>query len=195
MEEDEVTSFNIYPNIDLDIKPYTPIKEINFDIKKLNEKISSTSKVFFGLAGAKNKEAVFNSFLKSQNIDKVRYSSIIHKNTYVASSSKICNGVLIESSAVIGSQSSIGFGVFIKRGSLVGHHNIIGDFTDINPGVVLSGKITIGKGCTIGSGTVIKDNITIGENTIIGVGSVVTKDIPANSIAYGNPCKVMRKNE
>ena len=35
----------------------------------------------------------------------------------------------------------------------------------------------------------------IGKNSIIGAGSVVTKDIPDNVIAYGNPCKIIRKNE
>ena len=34
--------------------------------------------------------------------------------------------------------------------------------------------------------------VTIGENTVIGAGSVVTKDIPANVVAVGNPCRVMR---
>lgn len=35
--------------------------------------------------------------------------------------------------------------------------------------------------------------VTIGDNTVIGAGSVVTKDIPANVVAVGNPCKVMRE--
>ena len=35
--------------------------------------------------------------------------------------------------------------------------------------------------------------VTIGDNTIIGTGSIVTKDIPANVIAVGNPCKVLRQ--
>lgn len=35
--------------------------------------------------------------------------------------------------------------------------------------------------------------ITIGDNCVIGGGSVVTKDIPANSLAYGNPCRVIRE--
>lgn len=70
---------------------------------------------------------------------------------------------------------------------------MIGDFSDINPGVVISGKVNIGTGCTIGSGAVIKDNISIGDHTVIGIGSVVTKDIPENCIAFGNPCKVVRK--
>lgn len=51
----------------------------------------------------------------------------------------------------------------------------------------------IHNNCWIGSGAVIIPGITIGENTIIGAGSIVTKDIPANSIAVGNPCKVIRE--
>jgi maltose O-acetyltransferase len=37
--------------------------------------------------------------------------------------------------------------------------------------------------------------VTIGNNVVIGAGSIVTKDIPDNVIAYGNPCKVVRKNK
>ena len=35
-------------------------------------------------------------------------------------------------------------------------------------------------------------NVTIGDNVVIGAGSVVVKDIPSNSVAVGNPCKVIR---
>lgn len=45
----------------------------------------------------------------------------------------------------------------------------------------------------IGGGTIINQGVNIGENTIIGSGSVVTKDIPANAIAAGIPCKVLRE--
>lgn len=40
---------------------------------------------------------------------------------------------------------------------------------------------------------VILPGITIGDNAVIGAGSVVTKDVPANSIAVGKPCRVTRK--
>ena len=45
----------------------------------------------------------------------------------------------------------------------------------------------------IGTGSMIMKGVTIGENSIIGAGSVVVKDIPANVIAAGNPCKVIRE--
>lgn len=53
--------------------------------------------------------------------------------------------------------------------------------------------ITIGHNVWIGGNTVICPGVTIGDNAVIGAGSVVTKDIPAWSIAVGNPCKVIRK--
>ena len=53
--------------------------------------------------------------------------------------------------------------------------------------------VTIGDNCWIGGGVTICPGVTIGENTVIGAGSVVTKDIPANCVAAGNPCKVIRE--
>ena len=53
--------------------------------------------------------------------------------------------------------------------------------------------ITIGNNVWIGGNVVINPGITIGDNTVIGSGSVVTKNIPANVIAVGNPCKVLRQ--
>ena len=53
--------------------------------------------------------------------------------------------------------------------------------------------VHIGKNCWIGAGAVILPGVTIGDNTVIGAGSVVTKDIPANVVAVGNPCRVLRE--
>ena len=52
--------------------------------------------------------------------------------------------------------------------------------------------ITIEDGCWTGGGVVILPGVTIGYDSVIGAGSVVTKNIPANSLAVGNPCKVIR---
>ena len=53
--------------------------------------------------------------------------------------------------------------------------------------------INIGDNCWIAANAVITGGVTIGEGCVIGAGSVVTKDIPANSLAAGNPCKVIRE--
>ena len=53
--------------------------------------------------------------------------------------------------------------------------------------------IRIGNGVWVGANSVILPGVTIGDNAVIGAGSIVTKDIPANVVAVGNPCKVMRE--
>ena len=90
-------------------------------------------------------------------------------------------------------------------------HIYIGNYTMIGPNVTIATagppilpelreklyqynmSVKIGRNCWIGAGVTIVPGVTIGDNTVIGAGSVVTKDIPANVVAVGNPCKVMRQ--
>lgn len=90
-------------------------------------------------------------------------------------------------------------------------HIYVGDYTMIGPNVVIAtaghpilpklrekgyqynAPVRIGKNCWLGAGVIVLPGITIGDNCVIGAGSVVTKDIPSNSVAVGNPCKVLRE--
>lgn len=90
-------------------------------------------------------------------------------------------------------------------------HIYVGDYTEFGPNVTVATAghpiapelrmenplqynlpVHIGKNCWIGAGSVILPGVTIGDNTVIGAGSIVVKDIPANVVAVGNPCKVLR---
>ena len=53
--------------------------------------------------------------------------------------------------------------------------------------------VTIGNNCWIGGSVTILPGVTIGDGCTIGAGSVVVNDIPANSVAVGNPCRVIKK--
>lgn len=53
--------------------------------------------------------------------------------------------------------------------------------------------IHIGKNCWLGAGVIVLPGVTIGDNTVVGAGSVVTKDLPANVVAVGNPCRILRE--
>lgn len=52
--------------------------------------------------------------------------------------------------------------------------------------------VKIGNNCWLGAGVIVLPGVTIGDNTVVGAGSIVTKDLPANVVAVGNPCKVLR---
>lgn len=66
------------------------------------------------------------------------------------------------------------------------------DATERAAGACYAKPVKIGNNVWIGAGVHINQGVTIGDNTIIGAGNVITKDIPANVIAAGVPCKVIR---
>jgi acetyltransferase-like isoleucine patch superfamily enzyme len=52
--------------------------------------------------------------------------------------------------------------------------------------------VTVEDGCWIGGGVIILPGVTVGKGSVVGAGSVITRDIPADSLAVGNPCRVIR---
>ena len=77
-------------------------------------------------------------------------------------------------------------GANCQIGDRDGHSNI---YKSSPKPIIIENDVWLGMNVTVLKG------VTIGEHSIIGANSVVTKDIPANSIAAGNPCKVIRKIE
>lgn len=67
------------------------------------------------------------------------------------------------------------------------------DFERRNQGLEYAYPIKVGNNVWFGAGVQVMPGVTIGDNVVIGGGSLVVKDIPSNSIAFGNPCKVVRE--
>ena len=88
-------------------------------------------------------------------------------------------------------------GIEIKDGALIGHNVTIATLNhDFNPqkrANLKPNSVKIGKNVWVGSDSTILPGVEIGDGAIIGAGSVVTKNIPPNTIAVGNPAKVIKE--
>ncbi len=97
------------------------------------------------------------------------------------------NGVILD-----GAKVTFGDNVFIAPncGFYTAGHPL--DWQQRNQGLEYARPITVGNNVWIGAGVSVLPGVTIGDNAVIGAGSVVTRDIPANVVAVGNPCRVVR---
>jgi sugar O-acyltransferase (sialic acid O-acetyltransferase NeuD family) len=174
----------------------------NLDIPYLNEKFKISSESEFlinnvnipcvlGVNKPQNKKLILNLYNEKRDF----FINLIHKSSSVSSTVVLGKGIVINSLVSIAAHTEIDDFVTINRNVSIGHHTKIESNTTINPGSNIAGFVKIGAGTLIGMGVNILEKISIGENCIIGAGSLVVKDIPAGFVAYGNPCKIIRKNE
>ena len=141
---------------------------------------------------------------------RLRSGTVIYAGTAIGVGLETGHHVVIREENVIGDQLRIWNNSTIDYGCQIGdrvriHNNVyVAQFTTIEDGVFLAPGVmlandphpvcglcmqgpTIKSGARIGINATILSHITIGENALIGAGSVVTKDVPANTLAMGNP--------
>jgi acetyltransferase-like isoleucine patch superfamily enzyme len=149
----------------------------------------------------------------------IRSHTVIYLGSKIGKGLQTGHGALIRENNLIGDNVSIGTHTIIERENIIEdrvrlHSNcFIPEFVEIREGAWLAPSVTIlnvthppcpkanecaqgvviGRNAKIGGNVTIGPRVTIGENSLIGAGSMVVDDIPADSVAVGNPAKVIKK--
>lgn len=142
------------------------------------------------------REMAARTALLRKLLGKVKGEVLIEQPFYCDYGYNICVGenFYANFNLVILDEAQVTFGdnVFIAPncGFYTASHPV--DAVERNKGLEYARPITVGNNVWIGANVCVLPGVTIGDNCVIGAGSVVVKDIPANSVAVGNPCKVIK---
>ncbi len=113
----------------------------------------------------------------------------------ISPSAKLGHGIAVMAGAVINAETAIADLAIINTNASVDHDGRIGEAAHICPGCSLAGRVTIGKLAFIGTSSSAIPGITVGDNSVVGAGSSIVRNIPANSVAYGVPARIVRVHE
>jgi|TARA_B110001452_G_scaffold254742_1_gene246571 sugar O-acyltransferase (sialic acid O-acetyltransferase NeuD family) len=191
------TSYNeVYKEIVFvdDLKSISNNKELNsYTIITLDNALikynKSNADFIIAVANPKQRADLFDTVIKKNfSITTLKDKTAIIRDTAV-----------IEKGSVICAQCYIGPSVLVKKNSLIhgqvllGHDTIVGKNTSVYCNVSILGGVEIGNNVEIGTGTNIHPNCKVGDNSKIAMGSTVYKDVESNSLAQGNPARVIKK--
>lgn len=120
------------------------------------------------------------------------WTAAVHPSAIVSPAARIATGAVIVAGVIINCHATIGAHALINTGSIIDHDTRVGAFASTGPGVVTGGNVSIGTGSHIGLGAALSHGVSVGEHAVVGGGALVCRDIPARTVSYGVPARVIR---
>lgn len=122
-----------------------------------------------------------------------RFATVIHPSAVISPSASLGPGAVVLPGAVVHTEARIGAHVIVNTGAVVEHDCILEDGASLCPGARMGGRVRIGRGAFVATGATLAPRVTVGEGAIVGAGAVVVSDVPAGTICYGVPARVVRE--
>jgi len=186
-----LNNFKLNKYLDLFKKNHNPYnleymgKDSDENLLKL---ISNGNKFIIGIGDNITRDKIFKKIINL----KGSFQTVVHPSTFLSKSSQIGSGSFISSNVCINASTKILDNCIINTSVVIEHDCYIKSSVHVAPGAVICGNVEIGEKSFIGANSTIKEGVKIGSNSIIGAGSLVLKNVPDNSLFYGNPGKIIK---
>ncbi|MBX7223991.1 MAG: acetyltransferase [Blastocatellia bacterium] len=120
------------------------------------------------------------------------FVTAVHPGAIIAAHVTLGNGTVVMAGATVNPGTTVGSHCILNTQSSLDHDCRMGDFASLAPRAVTGGNVHIGQFSAISIGAIIKHGIEIGEHSVIGAGATVLFPIPAFSVAFGTPARIVR---
>jgi sugar O-acyltransferase (sialic acid O-acetyltransferase NeuD family) len=124
-----------------------------------------------------------------------RFVNAVHPSAQLAREVTLGQGVAIMAGVSVNPGTQIGDFCFLNTNASVDHDNTMGEFSCLQPNAATGGNVTIGAFSNISLSANVIQGVRVGPHTVIGAGSTVLSDIQGLVVAYGTPCRVIRRRE
>lgn len=121
-----------------------------------------------------------------------RFPSVIHPSASVSSLASVGHGAVVLQNATVGAGADIGSFCIVNSSSSVDHDCVLEPFSSVAPGAILGGGVRIGPRSAVSMGAVVQHGISVGPDAVVGASSFVNRDVPAESVVYGTPARLIR---
>lgn len=118
-----------------------------------------------------------------------RLQSVVHPSAWVAPGASLGAGCIVAPGAFVGVNAQLGDNVLVNTLVSIGHDARVGNDTVLSPHAAVSGGCAVGSGVMCGTHATVVPGITVGDSCRLAAGCCVTRDVPAGSLAAGNPAK------
>lgn len=139
----------------------------------------------FAVGYPEHKEAVLKKYEHLHFI----WEPYVHPSAIVSRHASLGEGVVIGPFAVIAGNATVGPFAFMNAYTAMGHDSAIGRYSSLMPYACITGGVKIGEECLLATGTKILPDVTIGDRCRASAGTIVTRDVPADSLIFGNPAQ------
>lgn len=124
-----------------------------------------------------------------------RFPALIHPTAVIGWTAQLGDGTVLMAGAVVGAHTRIGRFCVLNTRSSIDHDSLMADCSSLAPGAVTGGTVHIGRRSAVSIGAIVKHGISIDEDTILGAGSYLDRNLPAGTVAWGTPARIMRSRQ